>query len=96
MLDAPLTADRPPTAACELTVLMPCLDEAETIGICIEKAMAYIAGRKIAGEVLIADNGSTDGSQDIARALGCGEGTVKFAGSTRGNRNRGTTAPDSW
>jgi glycosyltransferase involved in cell wall biosynthesis len=49
---------------------MPCLDEAETIGICIEKAMAYIAGRKIAGEVLIADNGSTDGSQDIAERLG--------------------------
>jgi glycosyltransferase involved in cell wall biosynthesis len=70
VLDAPQTADRPHAAECELTVLMPCLDEAETIGICIEKAMAYIARRKIAGEVLIADNGSTDGSQDIAERLG--------------------------
>ncbi len=70
MLDAPLTADRPHAAECELTVLMPCLDEAETIGICIEKAMGYMARRGIAGEVLIADNGSTDGSQGIAERLG--------------------------
>ncbi len=70
MLDAPLTADRPHAAECELTVLMPCLDEAETIGICIEKAMGYMARRRIAGEVLIADNGSTDGSQGIAERLG--------------------------
>ena len=70
MLDAPLTADRPHAADCELTVLMPCLDEAETIGICIEKALAYMARRQIAGEVLIADNGSTDGSQGIAEGLG--------------------------
>ena len=70
MLDAPLTADRSHAAECELTVLMPCLDEADTIGICIEKALTYIARRKIAGEVLIADNGSTDGSQDIAERLG--------------------------
>ena len=70
MLDAPLTADRPHAADCELTVLMSCLDEAETIGICIEKALAYMARRQIAGEVLIADNGSTDGSQGIAEGLG--------------------------
>ena len=55
---------------CELTVLMPCLDEAETIAICIEKARGYMERRGISGEVLIADNGSTDGSQAIAESLG--------------------------
>jgi len=48
---------------------MPCLDEAETIGICVKKAMSYLTVRGIAGEVLVADNGSTDGSQEIARKL---------------------------
>ena len=57
-------------ATCELTILMPCLDEAETIEICIEKAMGYLERAGIRGEVLIADNGSTDGSQEMARALG--------------------------
>jgi hypothetical protein len=54
----------------ELTILMPCLNEAETIGICVWKAMRYLAGAGIAGEVLVADNGSTDGSQTIAEGLG--------------------------
>lgn len=55
---------------CELTVVMPCLNEAETIGACIRKANAFCASSGIAAEVLIADNGSTDGSQEIATALG--------------------------
>ena len=55
---------------CELTVLMPCLDEAETIETCIRKAQGYLQRSGVAGEVLIADNGSTDGSQELARALG--------------------------
>ncbi len=59
-----------PGSPCELTVLMPCLDEAETLAICIKKAQGYMASRGISGEVLIADNGSTDGSQDIAEGLG--------------------------
>ena len=54
----------------ELTILMPCLNEAETIGICIRKARGYIERSGIPGEVLIADNGSTDGSREIALELG--------------------------
>jgi len=49
---------------------MPCLDEAETLAICIEKAMQCTQEIGIRTEILIADNGSTDGSQDIARGLG--------------------------
>lgn len=54
----------------ELTILMPCLNEAETLATCIDKAQAFLARSGVSGEVLIADNGSTDGSQDIARAHG--------------------------
>lgn len=54
----------------ELTILMPCLNEAETLEVCIRKALGYLERAGISGEVLIADNGSTDGSQDIARSLG--------------------------
>lgn len=65
--------DRPaetPPAPLELTILMPCLNEVETLAACIGKAMGYLARSGVRGEVLIADNGSTDGSQGIARALG--------------------------
>lgn len=55
---------------CELTILMPCLNEAATLGICITKAQASLASLGVSGEILIADNGSTDGSQEIARAAG--------------------------
>lgn len=58
------------TGAVELTILMPCLNEAETLGTCVRKAMGYLARSGVAGEVLVADNGSTDGSQAIAEALG--------------------------
>jgi glycosyltransferase involved in cell wall biosynthesis len=54
----------------ELTILMPCLNEAETIGRCVSKAQAFLARSGMAGEVVIADNGSTDGSQAIAESLG--------------------------
>lgn len=58
------------TASLELTILMPCLNEAETLATCIRKARGFLARTGIAGEVLIADNGSTDGSQAIAAAEG--------------------------
>ena len=54
----------------ELTILMPCLDEVETIGRCIDRAMSFLARSGIVGEVLIADNGSTDGSREISRSKG--------------------------
>jgi len=54
----------------ELTILMPCLNEAETLATCIRKASNYLEKNGVDGEILIADNGSTDGSQDIATSLG--------------------------
>lgn len=54
----------------ELTVVMPCLDEAETLEVCICKAKAAMEAGGVPGEVLVADNGSTDGSQQIARRNG--------------------------
>ncbi len=54
----------------ELSIVMPCLDEAETLGSCIEKARGALEAHGIAGEILIADNGSSDGSQEIATRLG--------------------------
>jgi glycosyltransferase involved in cell wall biosynthesis len=54
----------------ELTILMPCLNEAETIAACVKKASSYLSKSHIRGEILIADNGSTDGSQEIAQGLG--------------------------
>jgi glycosyltransferase involved in cell wall biosynthesis len=56
--------------ACELTILMPCLNEAETLATCIRKARGFLERAGIPGEVVVADNGSTDGSQDIARQSG--------------------------
>ena len=54
----------------ELTILMPCLDEAETIAICVHKARDFLQRSRIHGEVLVADNGSSDGSVDLALAAG--------------------------
>lgn len=54
----------------ELSIVMPCLDEAATLAICIGKAQHYLAESGVEGEVIIADNGSTDGSVAIAQRLG--------------------------
>lgn len=56
--------------AVELTILMPCLDEAETVGTCVAKALHFLAASGISGEVVVADNGSTDGSREIASRAG--------------------------
>jgi glycosyltransferase involved in cell wall biosynthesis len=57
-------------SAPELSVVMPCLNEARTLGICIRKAQESFERIGISGEVVVADNGSTDGSQQIAEELG--------------------------
>jgi glycosyltransferase involved in cell wall biosynthesis len=54
----------------ELTILMPCLNEAATVGVCIAKARGFLERAGIAGEVVVADNGSEDGSQALAEAGG--------------------------
>ena len=54
----------------ELSVVMPCLNEADTLATCIRKAQSAMADHGISGEVVVADNGSTDGSQTIAASLG--------------------------
>lgn len=55
---------------CEMTVLMPCLDEAETVSTCVHKAQAFLDASEVTGEVLVADNGSTDGSVELAQEAG--------------------------
>ena len=53
-----------------LSILMPCLNEARTLGTCISKAQAYLARQNFLGEIIVADNGSIDGSMEIAKSLG--------------------------
>jgi glycosyltransferase involved in cell wall biosynthesis len=64
----------------ELTILMPCLNEAETVEVCVRTARAWLDRAGVSGEVLIADNGSTDGSQELARAAGARVVSVPAAG----------------
>lgn len=72
--DASSTLDRsaiaPHSEAPEVSVVIPCLNEADTLGLCVQKALAAFAGARIRGEVVVADNGSTDGSDLIAVGLG--------------------------
>ena len=90
----------------ELTVVLPCLNEAETLATCVDKALAAMRENGIRGEVLIADNGSTDGSQQIAVAHGArlvavplrGYGAALDAGvqAARGTYVLMTDADDSY
>ena len=50
----------------ELTILMPCLNEAETVARCVDECNEFLEASGVHGEVLVADNGSTDGSPDVA------------------------------
>jgi len=59
-----------PDSAIEVSVVIPCLNEADTVGTCVGKAVAALRAGGIAGEVIVADNGSVDGSQSIARDKG--------------------------
>ena len=72
-----VTVDSP---VIELSIVMPCLNEAETLATCIEKAQEYLDKNHIRGEVIIADNGSTDGSQAIAENKGVRVINVKEKG----------------
>jgi glycosyltransferase involved in cell wall biosynthesis len=74
----------------EISVVMPCLNEAETVGICIRKAQAALEQSGISGEVIIADNGSTDGSIEIAQSLGAT--VVQVAAKGYGNALMGGIA----
>ena len=62
--------EQPTSDPPEVSVVMPCLNEAETVAVCIQKATACLADNGVSGEIIVADNGSTDGSQAIAEAEG--------------------------
>lgn len=91
-----------PAGAVELSVVMPCLNEAETLAACVREAREFIARNGLAGEVVVADNGSTDGSQEIARREGArvvdvplrGYGSALYHGS-RAARGRFVIMGDS-
>jgi len=75
------------TGRTELSIVMPCLNEAETVARCIEKAKLGLQRAGVPGEIIIADNGSTDGSQAIAKNLGARVVPVKekgYGGALRG------------
>mgnify|MGYP001221078785 CR=1 FL=1 len=64
----------------EISVVLPCLNESETVGTCIKKARKQIKNLKIKGEIIVADNGSNDGSIEIAKKLGATVINVKDKG----------------
>jgi glycosyltransferase involved in cell wall biosynthesis len=69
-----------PETVPELSIVMPCLNEAETLGTCIQKAQAFLHQSQVVGEIVVADNGSTDGSQEIATLMGARVVRVKSKG----------------
>jgi len=64
----------------ELSIVLPCLNEAETIGICLKKAAKFLQENKINGELVVGDNDSSDGSQEIALSFGARVVDVKLRG----------------
>jgi glycosyltransferase involved in cell wall biosynthesis len=64
----------------EISIVIPCLNEANTIGICVAKAKQALLENKVSGEVIVADNGSTDGSQKIAENAGAQVVTISQIG----------------
>lgn len=69
-LEAGRAAAEPAEHAIEVSVVIPCLNEANSLGICISKALAAFRAAGLRGEVVVGDNGSTDGSVEIAQKLG--------------------------
>ncbi len=65
-MPAPLDTERQPL----VSVVIPCLNEAQTIGECVRRALTVLADAQLDGEVVVADNGSTDGSAELAAAVG--------------------------
>jgi glycosyltransferase involved in cell wall biosynthesis len=86
----PQVADAGPEAAVEISIVMPCLNEAETLAVCIEKAQQSLRELNCAGEIIVADNGSADGSQQIAAR--CGARVVHVAGKGYGSALMGGIA----
>src|SRR5579862_5437334 len=80
----------------DLTILMPCLNEAETLAACIQKARSGIERAGVSGEILIADNGSTDGSIEIAEKLGARVVRVKEKGYGNALRHGIEAASGKW
>lgn len=68
--DVATLAPEPPAPRPEITVVMPCLNEADTLETCLAKTRRVFTDHGIDGEIVVADNGSTDGSQDIAARMG--------------------------
>src|SRR5262245_32942207 len=71
----------------QLTIVMPCLNEAETLGTCVNKAKLGLERAGVRGEILVADNGSTDGSIEIAERAGAR--VVRVQAKGYGNALRG-------
>src|SRR5579862_5869464 len=84
------------TDAVELSIVMPCLNEAETLASCIAKAQTGIQRAGVCGEIVVADNGSTDGSQAIAEKLGARVVTVKERGYGSALRGGIRAASGKW
>jgi len=70
LAESPRLGEQEALCDTEISVVMPCLNEARTVGRCVDKAREALRRAEIEGEVIVADNGSTDGSPEIARAHG--------------------------
>jgi glycosyltransferase involved in cell wall biosynthesis len=68
--EAPAASSSRHDGPIEVSVVIPCLDEVETIGTCIRKAQRALDAHGVAGEIIVADNGSSDGSREVAASLG--------------------------
>lgn len=80
MTSKPPSANDTTRQPCELSIVMPCLNEAETLATCIDKATRFLSDYQVVGEIIVADNGSSDGSRSIAAKLGAKVVEVKQKG----------------